>query len=324
MSNTSTLPHKNNTVSAVKPADKAVSAVSTGSPRSSGQEGVIEGKAQTPVTVPGVSAKPVVPARSKLPAFVKRTAFFLMYSAISLGLILALWLILHQTSEGIPDPLSTLGVLWGLVSNPFYNNGPNDMGIGFQIVSSLGNVIQGFLLGSLFSIPIGILMGSSEVFKRIMNPIAQILRPVSPLAWFPIGLASLHSAAGATVFVIFITSLWPTLINTAFGVASLPQDYKTLAKVFRFTRLRYVRVVVLPYSLPYILTGLRLSLGIAWMVIVAAEMLAGGQGVGFFVWDSWNALNLERVISAIIIIGTIGLIMDRGMEYLVRKTSYGV
>lgn len=263
------------------------------------------------------------PARARVPALVKSLLKGLLFGSTSIGLVAGVWYLINALFENaLPDPLSALGTLWTLLADPFYDNGPNDQGIGHKITASLGNVMQGFLMGSLLSIPIGIFMGMNQTFQRIMNPIAQVLRPVSPLAWFPIGLAAMKSAGAATVFVIFITSLWPTLINTAFGVSSLPADYKTLAKVYRFSPKRYLMKIILPYSLPFILTGLRLSLGIAWMVIVAAEMLSGGQGIGFFVWDSWNSLSLEKVISAIIIIGVIGLLMDRVMEYFVKKASH--
>jgi nitrate/nitrite transport system permease protein len=165
-------------------------------------------------------------------------------------------------------------------------------------------------------------MGAWEPARKALNPVVQILRPVSPLAWFPIGLAAFHAAPTATVFVIFITSLWPTVINTAFGVSSIPSDHRQVARVFGFSRSKYVWKVLLPYSLPHILTGARLSMGVAWMVIVAAEMLAGGVGVGFFVWDSWNALKVDRILSAILLIGLVGLLLDRVFDALAHRVAY--
>jgi nitrate/nitrite transport system permease protein len=215
-----------------------------------------------------------------------------------------------------------LRTLAQLLADPFYDNGPNDKGIGIQLVSSIGRVFAGFTLGSLVAIPVGVLMGASSTCRRLFNPLVQLLRPVSPLAWFPIGLAVFKHAGEATIFVIFITSLWPTLINTAFGVGSLPDDHRNVARAFAFSRGRYLRRILIPFSLPHILTGLRLSLGIAWVVIVAGEMLSGGIGIGFFVWDSWNALSLERVMSAILLIGLIGLLLDRGFDFIARKVSY--
>lgn len=265
---------------------------------------------------------------SETVAMVKRSAIAacktLLFAAGSVSAVLALWLVACNTfGKDLPTPAATLKVLWTLVTHPFYDNGPNDKGIGRQIVASLLRVFLGFSAGALVAIPLGMLMGACSWFKRLADPIVQVLRPVSPLAWYPLGLATLKSAPNACVFAIFITSLWPTLINTAFGVASLPEDYRTVARVFQFSKRRYVCKVLLPFALPHILTGLRLSMGIAWMVIVAGEMLAGGTGIGFFVWDSWNALSLERVISAILLIGGVGLILDRGFESLTRRYSYG-
>src|SRR5688572_5126925 len=246
-----------------------------------------------------------------------------VYTAAGLALLLALWQVAALIAgRDLPGPAAGLGALGKLLSNPLYDKGPNDKGIALQLASSLGRVFLGFGLGSAVAIPLGFLMGDSAAGRRLLYPIVQILRPVSPLAWFPIGLAAFKSASTATIFVIFITSLWPTLINTAFGVMSLPEDHRNVARVFEFSRWKYVTRVLLPFSLPHVLTGLRLSMGVAWMVIVAAEMLAGGVGIGFFVWDSWNALSLERVTSAILLIGVVGLALDRAFDWLGQRFSY--
>ncbi|MEW6732861.1 MAG: nitrate ABC transporter permease [Acidobacteriota bacterium] len=254
---------------------------------------------------------------------VRQFGVSLVYTLAGFGLLMVVWAIISAvTAYQLPGPLAVLKVFWQLVSNPFYDNGPNDKGIAIQMVSSLQRVFIGFGLGVLVAIPAGVIMGAQPLFRRLFNPIVQILRPVSPLAWFPLGLAAFKSAGSATVFVIFITSLWPTLINTTFGVASLPEDHKIIGRAFGFSRSRYLRKILIPYSLPHILTGLRLSLGVAWLVIVAGEMLSGGIGIGFFVWDSWNALSLERVMSAILMIGGMGLLLDRFIDLVARKVSY--
>lgn len=246
------------------------------------------------------------------------------YLVGSMALLLLLWEITSRLSgKALPGPMGTMAVFWDLVSNPFYDYGPNDKGIGLQLIASLQRVFSGFLLGALVAVPLGIAMGVTPFCRQLFDPIVQVLRPVSPLAWFPIGLAVFHSVGPATIFIIFITSLWPTVVNTAFGVSSIPKDHRNVAAVFRFSKWKYLTKVLLPYSLPYMLTGLRLSLGIAWMVIVAAEMLSGGTGIGFFVWDSWNALSLERVISAIVLIGLVGLILDRFFHYIEKRFKYG-
>lgn len=247
----------------------------------------------------------------------------LIYTLLGFSLLTAIWYVTSTVTEGgLPTPLATFQVFWELVKDPFYDYGPNDKGIGLQLASSLARVSAGFLLGSLFAIPVGVLMGANAVCKKIFYPIVQILKPVSPLAWFPIGLVAFESASMATIFIIFITSLWPTLINTAFGVASIPDDHKNVAKAFGFSKWKYLTKVLIPYSLPHIITGLRLSIGVAWLVIVAGEMLSGGIGIGFFVWDSWNALSLEKVISAILIIGLVGLLLDRGFSFVEKKFTY--
>jgi nitrate/nitrite transport system permease protein len=249
----------------------------------------------------------------------------LAFTLLGFSLLVAFWYVISLLTKGeLPTPLATLMVFWDLVKEPFYDLGPNDKGIGLQLFSSLGRVFGGFLLGSLVAIPIGLLMGANAFCRKVFYPIVQILKPVSPLAWFPIGLVAFQSASTATIFIIFITSLWPTLINTAFGVASIPDDHKNVAKAFGFSRWKYLTKVLLPFSLPHIITGLRLSIGVAWLVIVAGEMLSGGTGIGFFVWDSWNALSLEKVISAILIIGFVGLLLDRGFSFLEKRVTYSI
>jgi nitrate/nitrite transport system permease protein len=249
----------------------------------------------------------------------------IFYNGIGFSILIAFWYFISLITEGgLPTPLATFEVFWELVKDPFYDFGPNDKGIGLQLGSSILRVFSGFLLGALIAIPAGLLMGANAFCKKVFDPLVQILKPVSPLAWFPIGLVAFESASKATIFIIFITSLWPTLINTAFGVSSIPDDHKNVAKAFGFSRWKYITKVLLPFSLPHIITGLRLSVGVAWLVIVAGEMLSGGIGIGFFVWDSWNALSLEKVISAILIIGLVGLILDRLFAALQKRFTYSI
>ncbi|SHG57169.1 nitrate/nitrite transport system permease protein [Chryseolinea serpens] len=249
----------------------------------------------------------------------------LSYNLLGFVGLIGFWYFISLITKGeLPGPKATSVVFLELISDPFYDYGPNEKGIALQLFSSLSRVFTGFLLGSFIAIPIGVLMGSNSFCRKVFYPIVQILKPVSPLAWFPIGLVAFQSASHATVFIIVITSLWPTLINTSFGVASIPDDHKNVAKAFGFSRWKYLTKVLIPYSLPHMITGLRLSIGVAWLVIVAGEMLSGGMGIGFFVWDSWNALSLERVISAILIIGLVGLLLDWGFSYLEKKVTYSI
>ena len=246
-----------------------------------------------------------------------------LFALVGLVFFAGFWsLVSYFTEQALPGPVATLTVLKEMLSDPFYDYGPNDKGIGLQLFTSIKTVLSGFLIGSLFDIPIGILMGASTICKQIFYPIVQLLKPVSPLAWFPIGLVVFKDTGMATIFIVFITSLWSTLINTSFGVGSIPQDHKNVAKAFGFSKMRYLTKILIPYSLPHIITGLRLSISVAWLVIVAGEMLSGGAGIGFFVWDSWNALSLEKVISAIIIIGLVGLLFDRIFTYIEHKVAY--
>ena len=249
-------------------------------------------------------------------------ALVLLYSAIGFSIALLLWSFLSAYSPDFPGPRSTLTTLFEMMQDPFYVYGPNDMGIGVQLWSSLVRVFYGFSLATMVAIPLGMLMGANRFCHRILYPVVQILKPVSPLAWFPIGLVAFQSAGTATIFIIFITSIWPTLINTAFGVSSIPADHRNVARVFGFSTWKYITKVVIPYSLPHIMTGLRLSIGIAWLVIVAGEMLSGGTGIGFFVWDSWNSLSLEKVIAAILIIGIVGLLLDTLFARMQKKFTY--
>ena len=198
-------------------------------------------------------------------------------------------------------------------------------GIGFQVLASMRRIAIGFTLSAAVAIPAGMLIGVSPTIRKLFDPIVQVLRPVSPLVWFPLALVAFKNIGGvssSTLFTIFVTSLWPTLINTAVGVSSLPADYRIVAKVFRFSRARYLRKILLPHTLPYVLTGLRLSMGTAWLVIVAAEMLSGDMGIGFFAWDAYNAGSYEKMIAAVAAIGGVGLALDRGFSALSRRFDY--
>jgi nitrate/nitrite transport system permease protein len=266
-------------------------------------------------------------ALPRLGALARQRGMALVIGAASLaGAALVLGLVWQLAAmavgEDLPGPLATWDTFWRLVSNPFYDNGPNDKGIGLQLLASLQRVFIGFAAGTAVAIPLGVMLGSSRIAQRVVDPIVQVLRPVSPLAWFPIGLVALQSAPQAAIFAVFITSLWPTVINTAFGVSSIPQAHKDVARVFEFSRWRYLTKIVLPYSLPHMIVGMRLSMGIAWLVIVAAEMLSAGTGIGFYVWDSWNALNIEQILSAILIIGVVGLALDRAFALLGSRFAY--
>jgi nitrate/nitrite transport system permease protein len=248
--------------------------------------------------------------------------YFIAGISLLLGMFdVASWITANNKIP-IPPASKVLSTLFNLWKDPFYDNGVNDRGIGFQLLKSLITVFKGFTLATLVAIPVGYLIGSSKIMMSILNPIIQILKPVSPLAWFPLGLALFEQSDTAAVFAVFITCIWPTLVNTALGVSSVPDDHKNVGKAFGFSKWKAITKIYLPFSLPYIFTGLKLSIGVAWLVIVAAEMLSGGSGIGFYVWDSWNASSLEKVIAAILIIGVIGLLLDKIFSALQHKYSY--
>lgn len=227
-----------------------------------------------------------------------------------LGVLLLWWGVALLRRDLMPTPVEAFVNNLDFILHPFYQRGPGDLGIGWLLLASLRRVLIGFALGAVVAIPIGFLIGMFPPAMKALNPLIQIFKPVSPLAWLPIALAIFNLADPSAIFVIFITSLWPTIINTALGVSSVSQDYIDVAQVLEMPRWRQVFKIILPASLPYIFTGLRISLGIAWLVIVAVEMLTGGVGIGFFVWDEWSRLNLSSVFLAVIVIGVTGLLLD--------------
>ncbi|MGH7998102.1 MAG: nitrate ABC transporter permease [Brasilonema sp.] len=227
-----------------------------------------------------------------------------------LGVIVIWWIIALANHELMPTPPEALMANLDYILNPFFQRGPSNLGIGWLLIASIRRVLLGFAIGALVAIPVGFLIGMSRTAMMVLNPIIQIFKPVSPLAWLPIALAIFNLADPSAIFVIFITSLWPTIINTALGVSSVNKDYIDVARVLEMPYWRRITKIIWPASLPYIFTGLRISIGIAWLVIVAVEMLTGGIGIGFFVWDEWSRLNLNSVFLAVLVIGLTGLFLD--------------
>ncbi len=225
-------------------------------------------------------------------------------------------------AKGMPTATKTLEEFWWWVTNPFFNNGPNDLGIGWNLLISLRRVAIGYFLASIIAIPLGILTGISPTAYKAFNPYVQLLKPVSPLAWLPLGLYIFRDSEQTGVFIILISSIWPTLINTAFGVANVNEDYLNVARTLGSSRLRTIFKVIIPAALPNIVSGLRISMGIAWLVIVAAEMLLG-TGLGYFIWNEWNNLYIPNILVAIFIIGLVGLALDSVFGVLERLVSFG-
>ena len=224
--------------------------------------------------------------------------------------------------SAFPAPAEVGRKLWEHAKDPFYDKGPNDKGIGVQLGYSILRVLAGYLLAALVAIPLGFLIGMSPLVYRAFDPFIQVLKPISPLAWMPLALFTLKDSGVSSVFVIFICSMWPMLINTAFGVASVHKEWLNVAKTLEVGPLRKAFRVILPAAAPTIMTGMRISIGIAWLVIVAAEMLVGGTGIGYFVWNEWNNLSIANIISGILAIGLVGMILDLTLARLTRLVTF--
>ncbi len=225
-------------------------------------------------------------------------------------------------SGGFPSLGQFASTAWAHLSNPFYDNGPNDKGIAIQLGYSLGRVGLGFFLAALVAIPMGFVIGMSPLLRRAFDPFIQVLKPISPLAWMPLALYTIKDSSISGIFVIFICSVWPMLINTAFGVSAVKREWLNVASTLEVNPLRKAFLVILPAAAPTILTGMRISMGIAWLVIVAAEMLVGGTGIGYFVWNEWNNLSLTNVIFAIMMIGVVGMLLDLTFAQFQKWVTY--
>ena len=245
----------------------------------------------------------------------------LLPPVLGMLILLGIWYVATFKGGSIPGPGKTWDAAAILFSDPFYRNGPNDQGIGWNVLSSLQRVGIGFGFAALVGIPLGFILGRSQFLAAMVNPIISLLRPVSPLAWLPIGLLVFQKADPAATYTIFICSIWPMIMNTAQGVQRVPQDYLNVARVLNLSEWKVVTKILFPAVLPYMLTGIRLSIGTAWLVIVAAEMLTGGVGIGFWVWDEWNNLKVEHIIIAIFVIGIVGLILEQMLIVLAKKLT---
>jgi nitrate/nitrite transport system permease protein len=241
---------------------------------------------------------------------------------VGIAFLLLVWQAIALNNTAFPTPAVTWAEAVRLFADPFYNKGPNDQGIGWNILASLKRVAVGFGLAALVGIPLGFIIGRFKFMSAMFNPIISLLKPVSPLAWLPIGLLVFKAANPAAIWSIFICSIWPMIVNTAVGVQRVPQDYMNVARVLNLSEWKIFTKILLPSVLPYMLTGVRLAIGTAWLVIVAAEMLTGGVGIGFWVWDEWNNLNVPHIIIAIVVIGVVGLILEQALVALAKSVTY--
>ena len=243
-----------------------------------------------------------------------------LFGLLAFGL---LWTAISQYRPELPGPMKTWAEAIRVFSDPFYINGPNDQGIGWNILSSLKRVGIGFGLAAAVGIPLGFVFGRFSFVSHMAAPIIGLLRPVSPLAWLPIGLLVFKKADPAATWTIYICAIWPMILNTAAGVRQIPADYLNVARVLNLSEWKIFTKILFPAALPHVLTGVRLSIGVAWLVIVAAEMLTGGVGIGFWVWDEWNNLKVEHIIIAILIIGLVGLALEQSLIFIAKRFSYG-
>jgi len=245
-----------------------------------------------------------------------------------LVILLALGLIWEMLCSGagaaLPPPSQVISETWELIIDPFYDNGGNDVGLAWQLLASLQRVAVGYLLAVAVGVALGVLIGQSDWAMRGLDPLFQVLRTVPPLAWLPLSLAGFQDSHPSAIFVIFITAIWPIIINTSVGIRNIPQDYRNVAQVLQLNAWEYFRTIMLPAAAPYIFTGLRIGVGLSWLAIIAAEMLIGGVGIGFFIWDAWNASRISDIILALVYIGIVGFCLDRLVDFVGKRITRGI
>jgi nitrate/nitrite transport system permease protein len=243
---------------------------------------------------------------------------------VIIALLLGIWELLGtRAGAPLPGPSQVVRDTWDLIVHPFFHNGGNDVGLGWQLLASLQRVAYGYALAVVVGVSLGVLIGQSTWALRGLDPIFQILRTVPPLAWLPISLAGFRDSAPSAIFVIFITSIWPIIINTSVGIRNIPEDYRNVARVIQLNGFEYFGKVMLPAAAPYIFSGLRIGVGLSWLAIIAAEMLIGGVGIGFFIWDAWNSSRISDIILALVYVGVVGFLLDRMVAFIGHKITRG-
>ncbi|MCQ4263966.1 nitrate ABC transporter, permease protein [Stutzerimonas stutzeri] len=276
------------------------------------------------------TAEPVSIVRpSRLAALARRSGRYAVQQLVPpLVILLVLGVIWEMLCSGadaaLPPPSQVVAETWELIIDPFYDNGGNDVGLAWQLLASLQRVAVGYLLAVVAGVGLGVLIGQSDWAMRGLDPIFQVLRTVPPLAWLPLSLAGFQDSHPSALFVIFITAIWPIIINTAVGIRNIPQDYRNVAQVLQLNGFEYFKTIMLPAAAPYIFTGLRIGVGLSWLAIIAAEMLIGGVGIGFFIWDAWNASRISDIILALVYIGVIGFVLDRLVAFVGQRITRGI
>ncbi|KIZ36356.1 nitrate ABC transporter permease [Stutzerimonas stutzeri] len=276
------------------------------------------------------SAEPVSIVRpSRLATLARRSGRYAVQQLVPpLVILLLLGLIWEMLCSGadaaLPPPSQVVAETWELIIDPFYDNGGNDVGLAWQLLASLQRVAVGYMLAVVAGVGLGVLIGQSDWAMRGLDPIFQVLRTVPPLAWLPLSLAGFQDSHPSALFVIFITAIWPIIINTAVGIRNIPQDYRNVAQVLQLNGFEYFKNIMLPAAAPYIFTGLRIGVGLSWLAIIAAEMLIGGVGIGFFIWDAWNASRISDIILALVYIGVVGFVLDRLVAFVGQRITRGI
>ncbi len=276
------------------------------------------------------SAEPVSIVRpSRLATLARRSGRYALQQLVPPLVILLLlgvvWEMLCSGADAaLPPPSQVIAETWELIVDPFYDNGGNDVGLAWQLLASLERVAVGYLLAVVAGVGLGVLIGQSDWAMRGLDPIFQVLRTVPPLAWLPLSLAGFQDSHPSALFVIFITAIWPIIINTAVGIRNIPQDYRNVAQVLQLNGFEYFKTIMLPAAAPYIFTGLRIGVGLSWLAIIAAEMLIGGVGIGFFIWDAWNASRISDIILALVYIGVVGFVLDRLVAFVGQRITRGI
>ncbi|MCQ4228303.1 nitrate ABC transporter permease [Pseudomonas stutzeri] len=276
------------------------------------------------------SAEPVSIVRpSRLATLVRRSGRYAVQQLVPpLVILLVLGVIWEMLCSGadaaLPPPSQVVAETWELIIDPFYDNGGNDVGLAWQLLASLQRVAVGYMLAVVAGVGLGVLIGQSDWAMRGLDPIFQVLRTVPPLAWLPLSLAGFQDSHPSALFVIFITAIWPIIINTAVGIRNIPQDYRNVAQVLQLNGFEYFKTIMLPAAAPYIFTGLRIGVGLSWLAIIAAEMLIGGVGIGFFIWDAWNASRISDIILALVYIGVVGFVLDRLVAFVGQRITRGI
>jgi nitrate/nitrite transport system permease protein len=279
-------------------------------------------RAMPPAAAASTSAPPAKVKPPRIPYDWNGLALKVLPPLFGIAILIGIWALLTMKSTTFPTPWATFKEAVVVFSDPFYSKGPNDQGIGWNILFSLERVAVGFGLAAVVGIPAGFMIGRFKVLNSMVSPLISLLRPVSPLAWLPIGLLVFKAANPAAIWTIFICSIWPMIINTAVGVQRVPADYLNVARVLNLSEWKVMTRILFPAVLPYMLTGVRLSVGTAWLVIVAAEMLTGGVGIGFWVWDEWNNLNVKHILIAIFVIGVVGLLLEWLLVSIAKRFTY--